>query len=904
MKLRKRGYVGTTSKAVTERETVNGALARRAASEGFVLLKNDCHLLPLPSGTSIGLYGAGAVKTVKGGTGSGDVNNRATVTIYEGLLNNGFAVTAPSAAWLKDYEACYDKARLNWKQEILRKTKEEYDGVFFNGYSATPFLIPCGAPLDEAAACADGADTAIFVLARIAGENKDRQDVEGDYYITEEEKSLLAQVCRAYENIILVINTGGLIDLGFMDAFPKIRSVIQFMQAGQEGGNALADILSGKVTPSGKLTDTWALHYNDYPNASSFSFKSGDVYKEEYKEGIYVGYRYFDTFDIPVRYCFGYGMSYTDFSMEAVGIRTQNLCSGQICTASGKAADTTADTAADITADTATDTTGITVEAQVTNTGSVNSGREVVQIYVSCPQGKLPKEYRRLAAFAKTNLLAPGSSQKLTISFALEQLASYCESCASWILEGGTYGIWMGSSLSGARLIGTLTLDETAKLVQCEHICPQKEPLEELQADSAKMAEKEHAWKEDAKQRQLPDIALKAAQITAKTVQYSSPADSYPGKAGEIVDSLSLDQLVALATGDPAKDQNADDPNTKSHNSNALGSAGQTVPGAAAETVTAAAADPWNVASIVLADGPAGLRLRETYEIRDDGTLAVGDFLSGIENGFFAEPKEPEGTSYYQYCTAIPVGTLLAQTWDVDLIKELGEMIAGEMNEFEVSLWLAPGMNIHRNPLCGRNFEYYSEDPLLSGMMASAMTLGVQKIAGCGTTIKHFCCNNQEDNRMGSDSILSERALREIYLKGFEIAVKNAQPMSIMTSYNLINGVHAAACHDICTKAARDEWGFAGAIMTDWTTTTNSTAGEISSAGCMRAGNDMVMPGDLRDHESIRKELEAGTLDLRELKRCIYHTVKLILQTNQYEDAVSYLEQFEHLDWYMTVERG
>ena len=311
MKLRKRGYVGTTSQAVTEREMVNGVLARRAASEGFVLLKNDDHLLPLPKSNSIGLYGAGAAKTVKGGTGSGDVNNRATVTIYEGLLNNGFSVTAPSAAWLTDYQDCYDKARLDWKQEVLRKTKEECDGVFFNGYSATPFLIPCGAPLDEAAACADGADTAIFVLARIAGENKDRQDVEGDYYITEEEKSLLAQICRAYEKVILVINTGGLIDLGFLDAFPKIRSIIQFMQAGQEGGNALADILSGEVTPCGKLTDTWALHYDDYPNASSFSFKSGNVYKEEYKEGIYVGYRYFDTFDLPVRYCFGYGMSYT-----------------------------------------------------------------------------------------------------------------------------------------------------------------------------------------------------------------------------------------------------------------------------------------------------------------------------------------------------------------------------------------------------------------------------------------------------------------------------------------------------------------------------------------------------------------------------------------------------------------
>ena len=359
--------------------------------------------------------------------------------------------------------------------------------------------------------------------------------------------------------------------------------------------------------------------------------------------------------------------------------------------------------------------------------------------------------------------------------------------------------------------------------------------------------------------------------------------DHDPGRAGEIVDQLSTDELIALATGDPAKDQGA----------SALGSAGQTVPGAAAETVNVAEKDPYNVASIVLADGPAGLRLRSEYQVREDGSIDGGDFLDGFENGYFAEPKEPTGTVYHQYCTAIPVGTLLAQSWNLDLMKKLGQMIAGEMNEFEVTLWLAPGMSLHRNPLCGRNFEYYSEDPLLAGMMASAMTLGVQSVPGCGTTIKHYACNNQEDNRMGSDSILSERTLREIYLKGFEIAICNAQPMAMMTSYNLINGVHAANSYDICTKAARDEWGFEGAIMTDWTTTTDSTAGECTAAGCMKAGTDMVMPGDIRDHASIRQALEDGSLDIRELKRCVYHTVKIILQSNQYEDAVSYEDQFK-----------
>ena len=296
----------------------------------------------------------------------------------------------------------------------------------------------------------------------------------------------------------------------------------------------------------------------------------------------------------------------------------------------------------------------------------------------------------------------------------------------------------------------------------------------------------------------------------------------------------------------------------------------------------------------------SGLRLKKEYQV-ENGRIVPTDFLSALEGGFFAASKEKRGTSYYQYCTAIPVGTLLAQTWNLDLVRELGEMIGHEMELFGITLWLAPGMNIHRNPLCGRNFEYYSEDPLLAGMMAASMTLGVQKVPGCGTTIKHYACNNQEDNRMGSDSILSERTLREIYLKGFEIAIKDAQPMSIMTSYNLINGVHAANCYDTCTKAARDEWGFAGAIMTDWTTTNVQIQGECTAAGCMRAGNDMVMPGMEEDHENIRKELKEGTLDIRELKRCIYNTVNIILQSNQYEEAVSYENQFDGLGEWLTV---
>ena len=610
------------------------------------------------------------------------------------------------------------------------------------------------------------------------------------------------------------------------------------------------------------MTDTWAKTYNDYPGAEVYSYKSGDLTKERYEEGIFVGYRYFDTFLVPVRYGFGYGMSYTDFVITAGKVSISNP---------------------------GTMDPKVSVEVTVKNTGDTYAGKEVVQIYVSCPQGELVKEFRRLAGFGKTKLLAPGEEQQMTITFPLYQLASYSEDQAAWILEPGKYGIWVGNELNTSVLSGALELDQEAVMVQCENICPLKEELKEIMPFAKKVQARELAWHEELKAKGIVPVAVKAADIPTEKVDYQKIPEALPGRAGEIVEQMSEEQLVQMATGDPGKDQG-----------NALGSAGISVPGSAAETPLAAAEEPWNVASIALADGPAGLRLKKEYQV-ENGRIVPTDFLSALEGGFFAASKEKRGTSYYQYCTAIPVGTLLAQTWNLDLVRELGEMIGHEMELFGITLWLAPGMNIHRNPLCGRNFEYYSEDPLLAGMMAASMTLGVQKVPGCGTTIKHYACNNQEDNRMGSDSILSERTLREIYLKGFEIAIKDAQPMSIMTSYNLINGVHAANCYDTCTKAARDEWGFAGAIMTDWTTTNVQIQGECTAAGCMRAGNDMVMPGMEEDHENIRKELKEDTLDIRELKRCIYNTVNIILQSNQYEEAVSYENQFDGLGEWLTV---
>lgn len=851
MKIRKRGLVGTSSTEVTKREIENRKLVREAAAEGFALLKNENHLLPLKKGTRLGLYGAGAVKTIKGGTGSGDVNERDSVNIYQGLLNAGFDVT--SKVWLDSYQEVYKKSREDWMQRIIEKSKKENINIILS-YFSTPYCLPAGKAI-EAADASDNADTAIFVLSRIAGEGNDRKDEELDYYISKEECAMLTSLSAYYEHILLLINAGGIVDLSFLDEYPKIDAVLNILQPGQEGGNAVADVLLGERTPSGKLTDSWAMDYNDYPGAQTFSFKNGDVFHEEYKEGIYVGYRYFDTFDVPVRYGFGFGLSYTTFSISTPKVTLTGV---------------------------GTENPTLMAEVEVTNIGDQYSGKEVVQVYVSCPQQGLPKEYRRLVGFAKTNELAPKETQKLAISFPLYQLASYDESSASWILDGGNYGIWIGNSLQDAVLCAVMELGGQAVLVSGMNICKQPKPIEEIAPNQEALLKKQAKWEAVAKEKNLPRLQVKADQLLTRKIAYNADREVFTGRAGEIVNSMTPEQLICLATGDISMGQGS-----------TIGAAGQSVPGAAAETTSAFVDPPFEVASIVLADGPAGLRLNKQYQVKD-GKPKRMDFLEAFEGGMLCEKKSepgPDETTYWQFCTAMPVGALLAQSWNLELVKKLGEMVGNEMKLFEVTLWLAPGMNIHRNPLCGRNFEYYSEDPLLSGKMAAAMTLGVQSVPGCGTTIKHFACNNQEDNRTGSDSMLSERALREIYLRGFEIAVKTAQPMAIMTSYNMINGVHAANNYDICTRAARDEWGFKGMIMTDWTTTTASTAGECTASGCMRAGNDIVMPGADSDHEDLRAALANGSLSYDELRRCVYHTVRVILQSNQYEGAVSYYEE-------------
>ena len=833
--LKERTFSGTRDPKVQDWETEHRQLAKEAAAEGIVLLKNEDQLLPLKAGSKVALYGAGAGRTIKGGTGSGDVNERERVTIWQGMKNAGFEIT--SEDWIRSYEKIYEKARQDWKDDIVTRSGGNGGNVmdFFTVYSTTPFVMPTGDPVEKPE---EDSDTAIYVLSRVAGEGADRNAAKGDYYLKEDEHQMLSDLCSYYKNVIVAVNAGGQVDLSFMDEFSNIKALLILSQPGMEGGNAFADVISGKVNPSGKLVDSWAYRYEDYPNAASFSHNNGNVEKEFYEEGIYVGYRYFDTFAVPVRYGFGYGLSYTTFEIKDKNIQCDNEHNIQI-------------------------------SVSVKNTGDT-AGKEVVQIYAALPGGQVEKEAHRLVAYEKTALLQPQEEQTLTFKISADRFTFYAEEKAAWVLEKGFYGIFVGNSLESATLAGGLKLEQDVILEKVKNLFPLKESLKELQQKSGQTEKREDALKVQAVEKGLPVLEIGAAGFEAKEIFYKKNSELVEKEAAEFVDTLSIEELIDLAAGDPGKAQGGN-----------LGAAGISVPGSAGETHRCAIEK--GLASIVLADGPAGLRLMKYYHV-NDGRIVSMPFEFSLEGGLFYDgPTDLPGERYYQYCTAIPVGTMLAQTWNTGLIQEVGAMIGKEMEYFGVTLWLAPGMNIHRNPLCGRNFEYYSEDPYVAGTIAAAMTKGVQSNYGCGTTIKHFACNNQEDNRMGSDSIVSERSLRELYLKGFEIAVKESHPLSIMTSYNLINGIHAANSYDLCTDVARNEWGFGGAIMTDWTTTENGA--DCTASGCMRAGNDLVMPGCFGDHDNLKKELEEGTLKPEDLKACIARLVSVIWRSNQYEET-------------------
>ena len=700
----------TTNPDISQREIDHKTAAKNIAAQGMVLMENKNNSLPISAkkGTKVALFGQGVYNTIKGGTGSGAVNQRDNVTVQQGFENAGYDIVNADFVnqmhelWTANGGGTSQGWGFRWVNEPVY---EQTEGA-----------------ADQIKAAADQTDTAIYVIARNSGEGSDRSSGKGDYLLSDDERANLELLGKTFDNVVVVLNVGGIIDTKFFSEINGLDSMLLMSQAGMTGGDALVEVLNGTVNPSGKLTDTWPVNFDDNPSSAGFANEDKNNAQELYNDDIFVGYRYYDTFGKDVSYEFGYGGSYTTFAMQ-----TQSVTA---------------------------DKDKVTVKVKVKNTGSV-SGKEVAEVYFSAPEGNLDKPYQELAGYAKTDELAPGESQVLTITYDTTEMGSYDTDKAAYVMEDGDYIIRVGNSSRNTHVAGKISRVEKGNANSSDYTVTYNEHVKKFDGDFSKAT--------------LMDVKLKKLSIE------------------QFVSALSLEELAELVNG---------------HSGDA------TVRGVAGSTWRN---DTKGITPVNLSDGPAGLRITQKYKDGDQ--------------------------TYYQYATAWPIGTLLAQTWDTDQIYAYGEGVGEEMEEFGIGCWLAPGMNIHRNALCGRNFEYYSEDPVVVGITGTAATLGVQSNKGVGVTIKHYALNSQETNRNSENNTVSERAIREIYLKGFEAVVKQAQPMAIMTSYNQNNGRPAADDYDLCTAFARDEWGFQGMIMTDW------GGGQSVPMYEMHAGNDLVCPG-------------------------------------------------------------
>ena len=801
---------------MSARELSGAAISRNAAAQGMVLLKNDNKVLPLTEGNPIALFGNGAARTVRGGTGSGDPFNgglsgggdmdvnlspRYHVNILD-ALEKSYPVVNTSQ--LLAYAKLYDKARNAQKDHVM--------SVFAFPEEALAETDICG--------YAEKTDTAVCVISRNSGEGNDRSKTKevqidgiaheiGDYCLSQTEKDNLQLLRKSFRKLILILNVAGPISVSDLRT-ANADAVLLMGQAGQEGGAALLDVLSGQVTPSGKLTATWGECYEDYPAYETYL---KEPLRAPYPEGIYVGYRYFDTFGKQPGYPFGFGLSYTTFT---VGEQKGQL-KGE----------------------------SIRLSAKVKNIGDF-SGREVLQAYVSAPTTELDMPEKELKGFQKTGLLVPGQEEVVEIVIPIRSLASYSEKHGGYILSAGDYRISLGTSSRDVTPVCCLRVPETICTKRVYPELPLQEKLEEyvgctsrkndpvwenvptLELESPLQTEDGHSPYHDGAVTTYTTDPDYQAVMPYEQVQLVSKgdwklSDVAAGKITmeEFVAQLSNEQLADLCCGTGWGVSDANNP--------VVGASSESVPGAAGET-THRLEDSFGVPSVVLADGPGGVRVTQVFEATD------------LETG--------KKRTLYHYCTAWPVGTLLAQSFDPEVLESVGRGMAADMEELQIALILGPGINIQRNPMCGRNFEYYSEDPLLTGELAAAQIRGIQSVPGCGGCIKHFAANNQEYNRNASNSVVGQRALREIYLEPFKIAVEKSQPWSIMTSYNLINGVPSADSYDLCTDLARGEWGFEGLIMTDW------NGGSSTPWISMHAGNDLIMPGGKARMLNILQEVE------------------------------------------------
>ena len=761
-------------------------LLREAGAEGTVLLRND-NVLPLKKDDILSVFGRVQYDYMYVGYGSGgDVIKPYTVNLIEGLESSDINYN-------KELASIYE----NWCK------KNPPDHGFWGHWPH--YYEEMSIETADIKKAAEKSTVAAVVIGRSAGEDRENYLTEGSYFLTEAEKFLIKRVSEAFEKTIIILNTGSIMDMSWEKEILKNKCAIMYVwQSGMESGNAVADVLSGEKEPSGRLTDTIAESYSDYPCSDDF----GEKEYNNYTEDIFVGYRYFETFaKDKVLYPFGFGLGYSEFNREFVKAKLEN------------------------------DTVSITVKA--TNISDY-CGKDVLQLYASQPQGKLGKPAKVLCGFEKTNALKNGESQEVTISFPLYAISSYDDSGKSghkscYVLENGEYSFYLGGNVRDCEKVWSFTLPETRVIEELKEASAPQHSFE-------RMIAKEENGKITYDFENVPTSTEDLRKVILKNL----PKDcGYKGDLGitladvkngkntldEFVAQLSPDELEAISRGDYTMDSSL----------GAKGNAG--VMGGVLPSLRKKGVEP-----LTTTDGPSGIRIGAC-------------------------------------CSLLPIGASIASMWNTALTEKVYEKIGEEMTVKGSDILLAPGMNIHRSPLCGRNFEYFSEDPFITGKTAAAVVKGVQK-AGVSACPKHFACNNQETNRTKTDSRLSERALREIYLKGFEICVKEAQPKTLMTSYNKINGVWGHYNYNLCTNILRKEWGFKGLVMTDWWmqyTESPEFPKLKDNAYRVRAGVDVLMPGGKRsgkrkpDGTLLKTYGKKEGITLGEMQEVAKHVLSVVL---------------------------
>ncbi len=760
--------------------------AADVVSEGIVMLKNENKALPLDKNEEIALFGRIQFTYYKSGTGSGGmVNVSKVVGIPEGLTDSGIKLN-------KELSDTYEKWLLENPFDI---------GEGWGGEPWSQKEMPLSDELVKSIAAQCG--KAVVVIGRTAGEEQENRVESGSFLLTETEKEMLSKVRSAFDKMVVLLNVGNLIDLEYIESL-KPDALLYVWQGGMTGGTGTAAVLTGKVSPSGKLPDTIAYSVTDYPSDPYF----GNTERNFYTEDIYVGYRYFETFaKEKVRYPFGFGLSYTTFDVKTVSSEiTEN---------------------------------GISLEISVKNTGSYK-GKEVVQLYLEAPQGKLGKASRVLCGYEKTKELAPGESQILRIDVCLFDFASYDDSGVTgnrfcYVLEAGDYKFYLGTDVRNAELVCTENVSELVVVKQCRQAVAPVMAFDrmkpELSGNEYKVKFEAVPLNEvDEEKRRLDSIPGEIPQTGDKGIKLSDVV-SGNNTMTEFLAQLSDYDLSCIIRG-----EGMGSPRVTPGTASAFGGV--------SDNLVA-----FGIPAGCCSDGPSGMRM-------DCGTKAF----------------------------SIPIGTLIASTFNKALVTELFTLLGLEMTANNVDCLLAPGMNIHRHPLNGRNFEYFSEDPYLTGTMATAELDGLHSVGVTGT-IKHFCGNNQETNRHFLESVVSERALREIYLKGFEMAVRKGKAQTVMTTYGIVNGLWTAASFDLNTVILREEWGFKGYTMTDWWANINQRgqwADKSNFASMARAQNDvyMVCADGGKHNDNTLEALEKGTLTRAELQRNAANILNFIVGTN------------------------